>query len=207
MARGTNRNRGSLPRGAGWTLLVVLGGGLMYLVWALWRHMSFLNHTGGIAGSRAYLSEMLIGAVLLIALCLAALVVLTVLGIKQRRELLEKLEAMANDGGEMSPAEILELAAAGLADFTGIYLLHNLSNDKYYVGQSKRVLARVRQHFSGNGGNGDVYADYQRGDTFSVRTISLASSGYDSLNALEADAIDSYEAFTRGYNRRRGNRA
>ena len=52
-------------------------------------------------------------------------------------------------------------------DFPGVYILHNLDKDMYYVGQGKRVMQRVGNHFAGHG-NGDVYADYKYGDRFSI---------------------------------------
>lgn len=89
-------------------------------------------------------------------------------------------------------------------DFTGIYILHNVTKDQYYVGQSVRVIGRVTQHLTGHG-NGDVYADFKYGDEFTVKTISLVDSGYQSIDALERHAIDTYHAFNLGYNRTRGN--
>lgn len=89
-------------------------------------------------------------------------------------------------------------------EFTGCYILHNVTKDKYYVGQAKRVVGRVKAHLAGRG-NGDLYADYKYGDAFEVRTISLALSGYSSLNGLERDLIKRYNAYTKGYNRTRGN--
>lgn len=90
-------------------------------------------------------------------------------------------------------------------EFVGCYILHNKTKDKYYVGQAKQVVSRVKAHLAGRG-NGDVYADYKYGDDFEVRTISLVLSGYPSLNRLERDLIRRYDAYTKGYNRTRGNR-
>lgn len=61
-------------------------------------------------------------------------------------------------------------------EFTGIYILHNVTRDMYYVGQSIRVLHRIRQHLTGHG-NGDAYADYKHGDEFAIRALSLVESG------------------------------
>lgn len=89
-------------------------------------------------------------------------------------------------------------------DFTGIYILHNQANGWYYVGQSKNVLRRVKNHFTGNG-NKDVYADYRRGHPFTIQYISLLESGYMSLDKLEKDYIRKYDAKRRGYNKTQGN--
>ena len=82
---------------------------------------------------------------------------------------------------------------------------HNTTRDLYYVGQSVRVVGRVTQHLTGHG-NGDVYADLKYGDAFEISVVSLTQSGYESLDALERDAIDAFNAYGRGYNRTRGNR-
>lgn len=111
-------------------------------------------------------------------------------------------------GGEAISADEFLAARPALleqGDFTGIYVLHNRTQDSYYVGQSTRVVGRVAAHLTGHG-NGDVYADYAYGDEFEVSAVSLAASGYESLDALERDAIDAYGAYERGYNRTRGNR-
>lgn len=92
----------------------------------------------------------------------------------------------------------------GSSEFTGVYVLHNTTQDRYYVGQSIRVLDRVNQHFTGHG-NGDVYCDFRNGDKFTVRTISLVSSGYESINDLERQLIDAHDAYRSGYNKTRGN--
>ena len=89
-------------------------------------------------------------------------------------------------------------------NFAGIYILHNVTKDKYYVGQSKSVLNRVNMYFTGKG-NGDVYFDYRLGDQFTIRMISLENSGFSSLNSLGKNAIAKYHAYTRGYNKTRGN--
>lgn len=91
------------------------------------------------------------------------------------------------------------------SDFTGIYIIHNVTRGMYYVGQSKNVLKRISSHFGGSG-NGDVYADLKYGNVFTVKAIPLAGSGYSSLDALERDAIQTYDAFEHGYNKNRGNR-
>lgn len=118
-------------------------------------------------------------------------------------------------------AKIFDLTAAGVpaeeflknralltrnGDITGVYVLHNIADDKYYVGQSVRIIDRVTQHLTGRG-NGDVYADFKYGRTFTVALIPLNGSGFDSLNELESQTIKAYGAYVNGYNRTRGNRA
>ena len=88
-------------------------------------------------------------------------------------------------------------------DFVGVYIIHNMTRDIYYVGQSKKVLQRVSAHFGGRG-NADVYADLKYGNTFTVKTIPLAGSGYNDLDRLESDTIRAYDAYNKGYNKNRG---
>ena len=48
-------------------------------------------------------------------------------------------------------------------------------------------------------------SDYKYGDEFTIKMISLRDSGYNTLNALERDAIETYGAYANGYNKTRGN--
>lgn len=140
--------------------------------------------------------------------CLALAAVFVVYGsVLQRRQaaLKNKLWGLVSPGA--TPREFLA-ARDGLTangDFTGVYVIHNTTRDLYYVGQSVRVVGRVTQHLTGHG-NGDVYADLKYGDAFEISVVSLTQSGYESLDALERDAIDAFDAYGRGYNRTRGNR-
>lgn len=88
-------------------------------------------------------------------------------------------------------------------NFAGVYILHNQTKDQYYVGQAKRILNRVNNHFTGKG-NGDVYADYKYGDKWTIRMIALDESPFQTLNELERYAIQAYDAYTKGYNKNRG---
>lgn len=120
-----------------------------------------------------------------------------------RRKLVRVRGLLKGEGA--SPREFLSARDTLLrnGDFTGIYVIHNTTKDMHYVGQSVRVVGRVTQHFTGHG-NGDVYADYKYGDDFTINVVSLYESGYESLDALERDAIRAYAAYDCGYNRTRG---
>lgn len=85
-----------------------------------------------------------------------------------------------------------------------VYMLHNKNNQKYYIGQSYHPSDRVFTHFTGRG-NGDVYADYKQGDTFTVRFYELDPCQFRDLNELEYHLIRIYQARELGYNRRDGN--
>lgn len=129
----------------------------------------------------------------------------------------KKIRALSNDSLEMTPEEFFKMRSASLGgrgrkhistaqDYVGVYVLFNETKNMYYVGQAKKVLQRVNTHFTGHG-NGDVYADYKYGDSFKIKTIGFAGSGYDSIDELEKDTIKTYNAYSKGYNKTRGNRA
>ncbi len=66
----------------------------------------------------------------------------------------------------------------------------------YYVGQGKKVFQRVNSRFIG----------HANGDNFRIKKISLENSGFNSLNELERNTIMIYNAYSKGYNKTRGNR-
>ena len=149
----------------------------------------------------------LVGFLFLCFLCnLVAGIFYAVLSSREKRAEVEagraKMRALASGHLELPAKEFLAMPAP--QEFTGVYILHNVDKDMYYVGQSVRVPQRVRQHLTGHG-NGDVYADYKYGDEFTVRTISLTGSGYLSIDDLDRDMIDAYDAYESGYNGTRGN--
>lgn len=132
----------------------------------------------------------------------------------KRKKVKKAILHLASGAQEMSAEDFIKLcevregkrSVSNQSDFTGIYIIHNVSKDMYYVGQSKNVLKRISSHLGGSG-NGDVYADMKYGDEFTVKAISLVQSDYDNLDDLERDAIQAYRAFEDGYNKTRGNRA
>lgn len=114
-----------------------------------------------------------------------------------------RYKKILSGGIHFYPSQINNIKSS-MPDFVGVYILHNMLNNKYYVGQSVHVLKRITQHFSGKGCE-DVYSDYTRGMPFEIQCISLANSGYNNLNRLERDYIAYYNAYYNGYNKTRGN--
>ena len=104
----------------------------------------------------------------------------------------------------MTPQEFFALRNESNGDAVGVYIIHNVTQDKYYVGQAKRVMFRVNQHLTGHG-NGDVYADMKMGNEFRIQIVRLVDSGYSDLDKLERDLIAQYHAYDTGYNRTKGN--
>lgn len=111
-----------------------------------------------------------------------ALLFLFVIGIcgrqeerKKKEKIKKEIEKLESNNMEMDVEQFFKIRSqiighppvkeyADRFDCTGMYILHNKTNDRYYVGQSENVLKRVNQHFSGSGGNADVYADYKYGN-------------------------------------------
>lgn len=120
----------------------------------------------------------------------------------------KKIRRLTEQAQIITPQKFLKLKSTrGFSryDFAGVYILHNEDNDKYYVGQGKKVFQRVGNHFGGRG-NGDVYADYKYGAHFTIQFIPLKDSGFQTLNELERNTIRVYHAYSKGYNKTRGNR-
>ncbi len=151
-----------------------------------------------------------------IILCILFLIGAIILPILGKRKIDKQIDDLANNVSEMTPEEFMKMrntsfggrgrpSHASTRNFAGVYILYNKSKNMHYVGQGKQVLNRVNAHFTGKG-NGDVYADYKYGDTFSIKMIALENSGFNSLNELERNTIARYNAFSNGYNKTRGNR-
>jgi len=131
------------------------------------------------------------------------------------KKIREEIRKIVHNGVTFTPNEFFEFKktkgfgsrSSILNDYNipGVYVLKNISKDMYYVGQGKKVLSRVNNHFSGRG-NGDVYGDYKYGDRFKINVVTLRNSGYPTLNSLERNTIMTYRAYSKGYNRTRGNK-
>ena len=132
----------------------------------------------------------------------------------RRKDVKHRIRDLARNAVEMSPEEFFKLRSrtedggraytSGKYDYAGVYILYNKTQNKYYVGQAQAVLSRINQHLTGHG-NGDVYADYKYGDRFIITSVRLRGSGYKTLNELERHAISVYNAYSKGYNKTRGN--
>ncbi|MDZ5480314.1 MULTISPECIES: GIY-YIG nuclease family protein [Bacillus] len=144
------------------------------------------------------------------------IILIFIFQVRQQKKIREQIFGLANNTLELTTKEFLEMrnksfGGKGRAlysnnyNFAGVYILHNKSKDLYYVGQGKQVLNRVNNHFTGKG-NGDVYADYKYGDYWTIKMIALEKSGFNTLNELERYAIETYDAYKRGYNKTRGNK-
>lgn len=121
-----------------------------------------------------------------------------------------KVRAIAKGVEKLTPSQFFSLRNSYKGhlqdfDFMGCYIIHNLRNGKYYIGQATHVPQRVNAHLTGKG-NGDVYADYRYGHPFEIQLIDITTTTYRRLDDMEREFIDAYDAYKRGYNRKRGNK-
>lgn len=92
----------------------------------------------------------------------------------------------------------------------GVYIIHNKEKDKYYVGQSKDVMKRIKQHFNGTVPKNSVFAeDYytsqmeNKDNIFEYKIIRCETK--DELDSLEKKLIYEYDSWNSGYNGTSGN--
>lgn len=91
----------------------------------------------------------------------------------------------------------------------GVYVIKNNEKNKYYVGQSKDVLKRIRQHFKGTVPANMIFAEdyfsskWDKEQLFAVKIIPLHTK--DELDATEKRLIKEYDSRMNGYNGTLGN--
>lgn len=93
----------------------------------------------------------------------------------------------------------------------GCYIIHNTEKDKYYVGQSKDVLRRLKQHFKGTTPVNPIFIDdynnselSDKNDIFEIKIIECATK--DELDRTEKELIEQYDSKNWGYNKTSGNK-
>ncbi len=91
----------------------------------------------------------------------------------------------------------------------GCYVIRNTENGKCYVGQSKDVMRRIKQHFNGTRPKNDSFFDdyysssyINKNDLFEFTILSCRT---DELNKKEKELIAQYDAYDFGYNKTHGN--
>ena len=92
----------------------------------------------------------------------------------------------------------------------GCYIIHNIENDKYYVGQSKDILRRLKEHFRGTVPRNSIFSeDYytsslkNKEDIFEIKIIKCETK--DELDEMEKSLINKYDSYNNGYNGTIGN--
>lgn len=102
------------------------------------------------------------------------------------------------------------LAGMSYTKIIGCYVIRNIENHKCYVGQSKDVMKRLRQHFKGTTPNNVIFAeDYyssnlpNKENLFEVKILPRETK--DELDSTERELIAEYDSFNFGYNGTNGN--
>ena len=92
----------------------------------------------------------------------------------------------------------------------GVYVIRNRELDKFYVGQSKDVMKRLRDHFTGTEPKNIIFAEdyYQskfdnKNELFEFRIEVLETK--NELDRREMELIAEYDSFNNGYNKTAGN--
>lgn len=97
-------------------------------------------------------------------------------------------------------------------DFIGCYIIKNVMNNKVYVGQSKHVLTRIKQHFDCKTlePKNPIFipdclnlSEEQVKYTFMIAIVNCQTK--DELDETEKFLIQKYDSFNKGYNRTAGN--
>lgn len=101
-----------------------------------------------------------------------------------------------------------ELSAYEYEYIIGCYIIKNRENGRCYVGQSKDVLKRIKQHFKGTVPKNPIFMEdyYNSGkdpDLFEVKIVRCAGKGV--LDETERELIRKYDARYNGYNKTEGN--
>ncbi len=127
----------------------------------------------------------------------------------EKRRLIKKLPKNIVDNiQDLDFIPISTISSFNQEKITGVYVIRNNENQKYYVGQSKDILRRLKQHFKGNVPHNIIFAeDYylskNKENLFSVKVIPLQTK--DELDSTEKDLIEKYDSFYNGYNKTIGN--
>lgn len=125
-------------------------------------------------------------------------------------ELEEVLPLPTQPTTDQNYISLLNFNGLSYTKIIGCYIIRNVQKDKYYIGQSKDVMKRIRQHFRGTVPNNIVFAeDYYSADQeirdslFEVKIIPCETK--DELDRTEKELIERYDSFNRGYNGTNGN--
>ena len=83
----------------------------------------------------------------------------------------------------------------------GIYVIHNHTKNKYYVGQAKKLFDRIKKHFSVE----QMPIDFLNGDHIYVKFLTANELDADyRLDHVEKTGIEIFESDKTGYNKNAG---
>ena len=130
---------------------------------------------------------------------------------KEYCEKINQVEPLADSVVDSTGFVLLkELSGLDYEKIIGVYVIKNRELDKFYVGQSKDVLKRLKNHFTGTEPKNIIFAEdyYQskfdsKDELFEVKIERLETK--DELDKREMELIAEYDAFNNGYNKTAGN--
>lgn len=141
----------------------------------------------------------------------------TILSLEEIRSLGERTRVMfmnvpCTGTIPVDPCSTLNLHLSCLPTSPGVYGLHNLKTNKWYIGSSKNIFGRVMTHLHGMFGNSHLYyldamlKDQNDKETctiadIEIRVLETWNNKHDfTLRELETLYIAAYDAINNGYN-------
>ena len=116
-----------------------------------------------------------------------------------REELKESLKSQLDKKEWLSLESVLKKADKGNM---GIYVLFNETKNKYYIGQSKELFARIKKHFEVE----QIATDYMKGDVIKVKILNASELDSDyRIDHIEKTGIELFDSSNSGYNKTNGN--
>lgn len=102
------------------------------------------------------------------------------------------------------------LVGAEYKKIVGCYVIKNNENGKCYVGQSKDVIKRIKQHFKGTEPHNIIFAEDYYSSKFQDKTalfsVLIIPTSVADLDPKERELIEKYDALQTGYNSTAGNK-
>lgn len=127
---------------------------------------------------------------------------------KSLKSKVKKLEKIKIDNPEF--VSLKQIPFIQYEKIIGCYVIRNTENGKCYVGQSKDVIKRIKQHFHGTVPNNTIFSeDYymsklkDKSDLFEVKVYPCIDKS--ELDDTERTLIEKYNSYENGYNRTSGN--
>lgn len=117
------------------------------------------------------------------------------------------LAAIVEDAYEFIP--LSHFVGMDYEKVVGIYIIQNNENKKCYVGQSKDIFRRIKQHFKGTVPNNIIFAeDYYNSaytDKSTLFSIMIVECEKWELDEQEKYYINEFNSYKKGYNSTQGN--
>lgn len=148
--------------------------------------------------------------IILVIFCILVIASTIYLNYRIRKMVFETVDTLKDGTAEISAKEFLRVRGykqgrkiiMNQYDFEGVFILHNITKDKYYAGKSKNVLKRLCQILIGSR-NDDIHKDFTKGNEIVIKATSLDASGCKTTSELEEKMLKDYSDDTIWYNKRK----